>query len=579
MTFALWGVPLNVTASPQHSSLLDHDELLSGVSFGPSSRCFLASGQRVAILGASVSVGCGAIWPSHRCQPVGSWGYVMHSRLLLEHGATHVDLSCRNSVTLSYFTQCASRFHLDGNTNVVLLEGEPAMVMAPRGTTLAAVDVVGIARDLCVVVAQLRRFAPNALYAFVGWPPLSFLRRNVTEAVRWERELVRHTHALDPSIHFAFAAPLLQLAALRAAGVSELGRERDSQHAADDAHARRRWHARSLVAGTTTSALHAGDSVHPNAAGHRLMGEIAAALITEAVRRGRSRACVGAHGAVHETSRLTVDRSQQLAADPAAAGATAAESTVDWCYMSAPLIPVARPLAHGITLRDEGGDKGVQKLGFVSEIEGATLSIGPLVPEVRCALLEASVGYLQSWRRTQGAFRIECVGSCACAGVPGSWSAASDPYPLVQTTIPTARDAQGKDTHAFAKTSLTVFTRFFLWKRVPSPPGGIRNANPPGAGQCLVNLIHTSPAGRASSSAPTMNGNGSRIRIDAFGLKLAGCQASCALSHYPQTKRLASMARSECASGFKAGLPGFLSPACFNRSMHCSVLRNSPEYY
>ena len=61
----------------------------------------------------------------------------------------------------------------------------------------------------------------------------------------------------------------------------------------------------------------------------------------------------------------------------------AADSHSEACYMSARDIPVPLPVAPGITLRDEGGDKGVEKLGYVSEVEGSTLTIGPLAVGMR----------------------------------------------------------------------------------------------------------------------------------------------------------------------------------------------------
>ena len=67
-------------------------------------------------------------------------------------------------------------------------------------------------------------------------------------------------------------------------------------------------------------------------------------------------------------------------------------------------------------LVDEGGAKGVRKLGLLSRVPGQTLLLGPLLPErPRCAAVCVSVGYLHSWRTEQGALRLECDIGCSCA--------------------------------------------------------------------------------------------------------------------------------------------------------------------
>ena len=88
----------------------------------------------VAVLGASVTAGCGVLSPEPRCRFNGSWGHELGR--WLQAGWSHsssgvrqvsIALYGKNAVTADYFLQCPSRFGLSADTAVVLLETEPAM--------------------------------------------------------------------------------------------------------------------------------------------------------------------------------------------------------------------------------------------------------------------------------------------------------------------------------------------------------------------------------------------------------------------------------------------------------------------
>ena len=73
----------------------------------------------------------------------------------------------------------------------------------------------------------------------------------------------------------------------------------------------------------------------------------------------------------------------------------------------------------------------VPKLGWISSNNsGEVLRFGPIWPKARgrCAVLRATLGYLASWRPTQGQFDIICEG-CSCSSIRGFWSRQIYPFP------------------------------------------------------------------------------------------------------------------------------------------------------
>ena len=278
------------------------------------------------------------------------------------------------------------------------------------------------------------------------------------------------------------------------------------------------------------------DVAHPNGKGAALLAELAATLIT--TRLSDSEACAGP-----DTALERLEDSSAVEVPP----------PFQECFVSADRILVA-PLLEGIALRDEGGEKAVQKLGLVSEVPGGQLSIGPLASDVRCGLLSVSLGYLQSWRPGQGRFRIDCVG-CSCFGPQGAWAKEADPFPIVDTWKSSV--ASGHVRSEMHNATITVFTSFYLYKQ---------------AGPCWINVTHLQPNNK-HEQARHIHTNSSRIRVDAIGLEMADCSSSCLITKYPgRARNTASAARQVCTAGWKAGKPGYITPACFNKSTRCATI-------
>lgn len=83
-------------------------------------------------------------------------------------------------------------------------------------------------------------------------------------------------------------------------------------------------------------------------------------------------------------------------------------------------LPVALPLQGSWQLVDDGKEKGVPKLGYASTRAGETLRVGPIWGDQGCAALHVTLGYLASWRPSQGVLRIACEG-CKCSSIRTYW--------------------------------------------------------------------------------------------------------------------------------------------------------------
>lgn len=414
----------------------------------------------------------------------------------------------KNAVEASYFSQCTkSRFQLSTNTSVVLIELESAYQVG--GDRALA--------SLHALLARVRHGAPHAAIGFIAWPS-----QGSYAAV--EASLQNGTGMRGERFDLMLSRTLLH------------GAERISSHPPQAFY---------------------GDSVHPNLAGHMLLGAAAAYMISKGILdtpchsvgraddssvRPQTEAELLAHNAMTERTvpSFFVQEQKQI------------EEAVEMCIGSADQLPLLPPV-DGWTLKDEGGLKGVRKLGFVSTQVGATMTIGPLLSDIKCGMFDVSLGYLQSWRPEMGAFRITCVG-CSCTSIPGSWSAGAFPYPVVQTwSYATSKHVTAKvmqkDLAPLANASLTVSTRFALLKREP---------------ECFLNITHV-PKYHAAKDMP------SRVRIDTLGIELASCLMNCHFSKYPYTKHFAIKGRM-CATGQDLGKRGHVSPACFkNGTQTCRV--------
>ncbi|KAL1525279.1 hypothetical protein AB1Y20_020142 [Prymnesium parvum] len=163
------------------------------------------------------------------------------------------------------------------------------------------------------------------------------------------------------------------------------------------------------------------------------------------------------------------------------------------CYDSAELLPVKKPVL-GFALADEGGDKGVRKMGYISRQVGDELVLGPIpyVSQRKCTMASVSVGYLlSSTNQNHGAFHISCKG-CKCSPIHNPFQKELYPFPMVQT------DARMVRNPAFHENNISITANTEFWAiMTPSSP-------------CVVILTH----------AHTKNviKNSSRVRIDSFSV-------------------------------------------------------------
>jgi hypothetical protein len=409
----------------------------------------------------------------------------------------------KNAVMTDYWSVCAQRFGLSTNTSAVLIENHGAMdLTGKRASGGAITGVATLAGDL---FQELRRSAPNALLVYVGWPSMggSSARKDTWDvttvtANRWrmtveaEGSFAGALHQLDSEAHIIFASRLL-VAAFNTTRSSNATRLR-------------------LMDGP----------VHPGPDGHIALGEATANFLAP-----RLHMCTRVHSIA---SNCQARRKASAAAGSAAVAAGAAD---DECYLTADRLPLAAPLEADVALRDEGGKKGVSKLGLVSTREGTILSLGPVLATVRCGVFVASLGYLQSWRPSQGAFHVACGGGCDCVRYPGGMSIQ---FPDVSTTLPRSVDGNRRNLHEMAGMSVTAFTRFVLFKRNESPCVlNVRASVQPERRLRWRSLypFHARNSSRVNTESQVTHApsrqllggkhNQSRIRIDALGLHPADC--------------------------------------------------------
>ena len=193
-------------------------------------------------------------------------------------------------------------------------------------------------------------------------------------------------------------------------------------------------------------------------------------------------------------------------------------------------------------VQDEGGARRVRKLGLLSRAAGAAheLTIGPLLPNVSCAIVTAMLGYLHSWRPEFGAFRLRCSG-CVCTRVPGVWASDAYQFSTVDTRHVPAANLRAERGNA----TVTRFTRFHILLGA-------------GAGHassgCFVHVAHL---GRARGAA-------SRVRIDSFSVRASTARQVCWAAFKGARLRVRAWVghnATRCASGAAAGRPGHLGPA------------------
>ena len=256
-----------------------------------------------------------------------------------------------------------------------------------------------------------------------------------------------------------------------------------------------------------------GDAIHPNLFGHGILAASAARFVAQGLMRGGSRACGGGGAAArHE--------------QPADAGDKVSPEgqKSEFCFSSADEIPVLPPAATSTwAIVDEGGEKGVRKLGWVSTRIGDELTIGPIPKDdsedddTKCAPTRIELGYLMSASRDhQGAIDIACDG-CDCASIAAPF-ANLYPFPRLHTDARRS-NAQEAASVVGMNASVTVATSFDAlqhdrWK-----------------GACYIKVRHAfSPHNRPSGRQQGANGTSSleplpatpvnsRIRIDSVVMR------------------------------------------------------------
>ena len=428
-----------VSAAAAAANFADHLEIhplrLSSCSSWTRARAAVATKRSplsIVVLGGSVTAGCGAAYPLKTCDSLSSWTRQLHDKLAaMLGGSQHVELDVwgKNAIRCTYFTQCTSH-KVPTTADVVLLDLQPNLWFA--GQTACP----RCAQSLTELVQYVRRAAPRAAILFVGWP---ILRNPRT---------IEHT-------------------------VSDVAR---AQHF--DAWFASSWVGLARRNYTNGESLHA-DTVHPSRLGHAMLAVGVARLLQE--RLNENLPCD--------------DNASTIVAPP-----PLPQSSQEWCYLSAEQLPVpvngsAWPtigsIVSGWSLVDEGGAKGIKKLGFLSASHDDVLRLGPLP---QCAHLAASVGYLQSWRQEFGALRISCVGSCSC----------SPPSQVVQTSATRVGYEGGKREleNATITSSMAVGVSHHL------------------RGQCFLQLTHVMPR-----KPPAPLGGRTRVRVDSLALRSSsrGC--------------------------------------------------------
>lgn len=316
-----------------------------------------------------------------------SWGRHLLdylSRHLRYTGATPtVHIAAKNAVPASFYERCTAR-HLPADPHVVMLE-----VL----TNLFSAHV----RTIVSLIAAVRRAAPKAVVVLIMWPSQYQLRYSGGSG----RVQMMLDAAAQTGVDVLRADVLLRPLAT-------------SKH-----------RLRGAAFPFKLYAQHNADLVHPSPVGHQLLGALAARFVAKRL----------ADAACEQAGAATEHASPTASQDTTGRHATRSRLW-EQCFDVADQMPVQLSSSGSWRLVDEGGAKGVRKLGYLSTAIGDTLRIGPLRGPVtrHCALLRVTLGYQLSARRTDhGAANISCSG-CDCARMysrPERYD--FYPFPLVHT--------------------------------------------------------------------------------------------------------------------------------------------------
>lgn len=499
----------------------------------------------IAVLGGSITAGCGASEPWEvfhpngtsiytkaqwealkaspgfgsrlRCAPETAWARRFHDELqavLQPRGLGRggdvlaTSIQFKNAVEASYFSHCTSGL-VPAGAHVVLIE--VANNLFNYGDS---------ASSLRKLLKAIRAVAPAAAIIFVNWLRNPGGSEDVIERVAstWSTDVVRARAVMH-----------------------HLSRRNLSKGPK-----------RSVRNNGPLYADRGNDLAHPTTKGHALLGALAARHVA---RRIFTAGCAEG-GPLHaggETSGRWRAEDAKAATQAGAAGPP--ESTYELCYTRAdhlPLIgasPGHPPAGSGWSLIDEGGAKAVPKLGLASWRVGDVLRLGPIpnvappVPNVEppipnmgasthnggalvgatrpsCGVTLAQLGYLMKrggQGYAQGAIEISCVGSCFCVR-KGRNRHELAPFPIVKTDSALAADP----TVRYSNLTVTAVTSFLiLWSREQA------TAERP----CAVHLTHLAAnptdhdhRGNTGRARPGRAGPAvrSRVRVDSLVLQHFG---------------------------------------------------------
>lgn len=301
----------------------------------------------VTVLGTSPTAGCGAGEPwaapanvslGRQCTLGRSWGRRLHDELrtVLRRALPGqpalrltVRLSYKNAVAAEFFARCTSS-HLSNTTDLVLAE---------FATNLWGSNVTAL-------LASLRAVAPRAPIVIAGWTAQrpAALDRAIEESARAAgADVVRMSRVLE---RVALPPPW---------GLS--------------------------LPQPTFYAGRGKDKVHPNPKGHALFGATVARFVAGRLLGAECSRMGGGGGRSEEA--------EEAEEAEAAAGASDASWPWELCWDSGDKLPVATPLNGTWAVVDDGGAKGVPKLGLASSAVGERLLLQPLPapPGAACAMM------------------------------------------------------------------------------------------------------------------------------------------------------------------------------------------------
>ena len=478
---------------------------------------------RVGVIGTSTTAGCGARSPSRLCDPGLSWARRMHESLLrmlceistnatgsgsssfrlatdpklgngfgasaqevaasiapfdlqdlraqpglsrrssIEKGGpkaldVRTRIFARNAVTLSFFSHC-TELYVPPDTDVFVIEAFQSW--------FEGIETVESALDV------LRRRIPRAVLLLVYWPdPHDRAVDSKTSLAVVQRLAAKH------GANVLHAPKLLARAnaALRGSDASQ-----QTTSFTSSAQGALKWFA---------VTREGKQDHHPNAAGHHILGELAARHV--ATELGAAIAAP-----VSSLSRWGMSGAETPRLRPPTDG--------ELCFTTAADLPVVK--AGAWVLRDESGAKGVLKQGYVSTREGAEIEFGPfpsLPGHSQCGTAALfRLGYHASSTEGQGNFSITCRNGCSCLPVRGHLAASVSPFPFVRTRLDDAK---------YGNLSVTMNTEFMAHVLL-------------GTEACRLVIKHLPSSVRRAAGPHAWPHGGStfltRVRVDSLSLRRA----------------------------------------------------------